>query len=156
DLGDLIKATLTLGRLGQRSARPFGFPAAAVARPFLLWEALGRSWLDANFRGPEAAEKRLRAVEAESPDAVLLLVRSMFRLQMVLRRLKKADRQETIASLREAADLAHRASTAPTLLPRAPYRYLGLFLAAAADGWLVGGFGDGGAERARRLRDNLR
>jgi tetratricopeptide (TPR) repeat protein len=123
--GPLFRAagkTTALPGVTRRALEPFGFGVPTVARLGRSLEALNRAVLDFYWDRNDAALQKLEAANRTHPDAMLVFVQACAQLKRATVR-EKTDHPAAVRIAAEARDLFYRAADAPTILPRASYRY---------------------------------
>jgi serine/threonine protein kinase len=83
------------------------------------------------------SSERLAAISQDSPDALFLCMRALIHLQLAVPLIDAARMPEARRELQTMRDLFQQATTAPTLLPRAPLRYQARVIALGGEACLL-------------------
>jgi hypothetical protein len=135
--------------------QPFSLNIPTVGLLFPVLKAGAGAYAALRFRNSKAAEALLGPVCAGHPEAYLLALRAAaagYQTKVI----EDAGRpQDAVREGRRAADLFHRAADAPTVLPRAHWRYQALVAGLLCDAALIAAGADADGALAERLRGGL-
>jgi hypothetical protein len=111
-----------LSAVAPDALEPFGFGVPTITRLTGTLEELRLAVLDFTWGNGDAAYSRMEKAHRTHPDAILLYMQAIAQVKRAATREKK-DHALAVQLGTEARDLFYRAADAPTILPRASWRY---------------------------------
>lgn len=139
---DKLRAIVLIAKInvvgGLPNAEPLGLPAPTVSLLFRRLHEIFSVYLEVVIRATVGAVTkdmlaRLESSNDECPDTGLLVLASFARGLTGAQALKRGEFAAGCENLKASAKLSEQAAKAPSIVPRAPFRYHALWLGAVAD-----------------------